>query len=115
MNTVANLFGTSTLGELAARVASREVHLNGLGAVHQAVCRLATMTCCAGFLGLDTGHNKAKCIRHALRLFGGLHKGLLQRFGGGRQTTWLSFFNLCHVAVGAHKVTCWVARGFTTK
>lgn len=29
------------------------------------------MACSAGFLGLDTGHSKAKRICHALRLFGG--------------------------------------------
>ena len=75
------------------------MHLNGLDAVHQVVCRLATMACSAGLFGLDTGHDKAKRICHALRLFGGLHQGFLQRLGRWRQTTWLSFFNLCHVAV----------------
>ena len=81
--------------------------MNGLGAMHQVVYRLATMACSAGLFGLDTGHDKAKRISHALSVFGGLHKSFLQRLGGGRQTTWLSFFNLCHVAVSV--TINWVA------
>ena len=82
----------------SAGVVGGEVDLDGLGAGHQN-CRLATMACSACLLRLNTGHDKAKSISHALRLFGRLHQGFLQRLGGGRQTTWVSFFNLCHVAV----------------
>ena len=81
----------------SAGVAGGEVDLDDLGAGHQN-CRLATMACSAGLLGLDTGHDKAKRISHALRLFGGLHQGFLQRLGRGRQTTWLSFRSLSHIA-----------------
>ena len=53
----------------------------------------------AGLLGLDARHDKAKSIRQALCLLGRLCEGFLQRLGGRRQTTLLSFCSLCHVAV----------------
>lgn len=65
-----------------------------------------------GLLGLDARHDNAKGIGHALRLFGRLLQGFLQRLGGRHQTTWLSFFSLCHVAVSV--TVSWVANCVAT-
>jgi hypothetical protein len=72
--------------------------LDGLGAGHFEMRRLAGAALPISLLGLDARYNKTKGICHALRLFCRLLKGLLQRFGGGSQSTLLSFCSLCHVA-----------------
>jgi hypothetical protein len=78
-----------------------KVDLDGLGVGYYAMCRLASVAFTAGLLGLNARHDKAKGIGHALRLFGGLFQGFLQRLGGRHQTAWLSFFRFRHfVGVG---------------
>ena len=104
INKVANLLCASgrlmnTANWLHRSPTGRSTWVVWCGAGCRERCRLATMACSAGLLGLDTGNDEAKRISHALRLFGRLHQSFLQRLGGGRQTTWVSFFNLCHVAV----------------